>query len=100
MNNKLFRDFLKLTVPVRCLSTKFQPNYYEVLGVDRAASSKEIREAYIKKSKEYHPDSGYKLNLSDDQLHQKFQEVNQAYQVLNNSIKKQEYDNYLNSMAR
>ncbi len=62
-------------------------NYYETLGVDKSASAEDIKKAYRKLAHKYHPDKGQ----GDDD---KFKEVNEAYQVLSDSEKKSQYDQY------
>ena len=64
-------------------------DYYEVLGIDKNASEDEIKKAYRKLAKKYHPD----VNKAKD-AEEKFKEVNEAYEVLSNPQKKQIYDNY------
>lgn len=64
-------------------------NYYETLGVDKNASADEIKSAYRKLAKQYHPD----LNKTDEAA-TKFKEINEAYEVLSDPQKKSNYDTY------
>ena len=63
-------------------------DYYEVLGVDKNASADDIKKAYRKKAKQYHPD----LNPGDKEAEAKFKEANEAYEVLSDEQKKARYD--------
>ena len=65
-------------------------NYYETLGVDKNASADEIKSAYRKLAKKYHPD----LNPNNEEAASKFKEINEAYEVLGDSQKKANYDQY------
>ncbi len=65
-------------------------DYYEVLGINKGASEDEIKKAYRKKAKQYHPD----LNPNDPTAEAKFKEVNEAYEVLSDSNKKARYDQF------
>ena len=62
-------------------------DYYNTLGVDKSASQDEIKKAFRKKAHEYHPDK-----TGGDEA--KFKEVNEAYQILGNSQKKSQYDQF------
>lgn len=63
-------------------------NYYEILGVDRKASEAEIKSAYRKLAKMYHPD----LHPNDANAAAKFKEINEAYETLSDPQKKSAYD--------
>ena len=66
-------------------------DYYEVLGVDKNASPDEIKKAYRKLAKKYHPD----LNPNNkEEAETKFKEASEAYEVLSNAEKKQQYDQF------
>ncbi|MBP6179333.1 MAG: DnaJ domain-containing protein [Anaerolineales bacterium] len=63
-------------------------DYYKVLGVERKASTDDIRKAYRKLAMQYHPDK----NPGDKKSEEKFKEINEAYQVLSDDQKRARYD--------
>lgn len=65
-------------------------DYYEVLGVERGASEEEIKKAFRKKALKYHPDR----NSGNKEAEEKFKELNEAYQVLSDTKKKAQYDQF------
>jgi len=65
-------------------------DYYQVLGVDKKASEKDIKAAYRKLARKYHPD----LNPNDAEAHKKFQQLNEANEVLSDPEKRKKYDQY------
>lgn len=65
-------------------------NYYDVLGIARDAGDKEIRQAYRRLARQYHPD----VNPGDAQAEEKFKEINAAHEVLSDAEKRRKYDKY------
>ena len=65
-------------------------DYYQILGLDKTASEKDIKNAYRKMARKYHPD----LNPDDKAAEKKFQELNEANEVLSDPEKRKKYDQY------
>lgn len=67
-------------------------DYYKLLGIDKKASQKDIKSAYRKLARKFHPD----LNPNDKDAKKKFQEINEANEVLSDPVKRKKYDQYGN----
>jgi len=65
-------------------------DYYKILGVSRNATEKEIKKAYRKLARQYHPDA----NPNDPTAEEKFKEINEAYEVLSDPEKRKKYDQF------
>jgi molecular chaperone DnaJ len=72
------------------MATSTKQDYYELLGVSRKAAQKDIRAAYRKLARKYHPD----LNPGDKSSEEKFKQVQEAYDVLSDAKKRQMYDQF------
>src|SRR6476619_8540888 len=65
-------------------------DYYKILGLDKNASTEDIKKAYRKLARKHHPD----LNPNDKEAHIKFQQINEANEVLSDPEKRKKYDAY------
>lgn len=65
-------------------------DYYSILGIPKTASTEEIKKAYRKLARQYHPD----LNPDNKEAHKKFQQINEANEVLSDPEKRKKYDQY------
>lgn len=65
-------------------------DYYKILGVDKNIAKKDVKRAYLKRAKQFHPD----LHPDDPKAKAKFQMLNEAYEVINDPEKRKKYDQY------
>ena len=65
-------------------------DYYKVLGIDKKATPEEIKKAYRKLARKYHPD----VNPGDKEAEKKFKELNEANEVLSHKENREKYDKY------
>ena len=65
-------------------------DYYAILGIPRTSSDKEIKQAYRKLARQYHPD----VNPGDKEAEGKFKRINEAHEVLSDPEKRRKYDKY------
>ncbi len=72
------------------MATTTKQDFYELLGVSRNANAKEIRSAFRKLARKYHPD----LNPGDKSAEEKFKQLQEAYDVLSDTKKRQMYDQH------
>ncbi len=72
------------------MATTAKRDYYEILGVNRKATEPELKKAFRKLARKFHPD----VNPGDKTSEQKFKEMNEAYEVLSDAKKRQQYDQF------
>nr|MBA2362813.1 J domain-containing protein [Chloroflexia bacterium] len=65
-------------------------DYYQVLGIERSTSEGDVRSAYRKLARQFHPD----VNPGNPEAETRFKEVNEAYQVLSDAEKRKKYDQF------
>ncbi|XP_076376163.1 dnaJ homolog l(2)tid, mitochondrial isoform X2 [Megalopta genalis] len=84
------QSFIQTQRSIHTTNRLLKRNYYEILGISKNASSKDIKKAYYQLAKKYHPDT----NKGDPNASKKFQEVSEAYEVLSDDTKRKEYDTW------
>lgn len=72
------------------MATVAKEDYYKILGIDRNADEKDIKKAYRRLARKYHPD----VNPGDKAAEQRFKEINEAYEVLSDPKKRVDYDRF------
>ncbi len=72
------------------MSSTTKKDYYEILGISKGASEADIKKAFRKLARKFHPD----VNPGDKASEQKFKEINEAYEVLSDAKKRQQYDQF------
>ena len=83
---------LALTLSVRNYRWK-QPTFYDILRIHPEATQAEVKEAYLKLSKEYHPDMNQNVTKQDKELiHAQYVKINEAYSVLGKESQRRHYD--------
>src|SRR6476659_11350413 len=65
-------------------------DYYKILGLDKSAGTEDIKKAYRKLARKHHPD----LNPNDKEANKRFQQINEANEVLSDPEKRRKYDQY------
>src|SRR6266545_4452412 len=78
------------------MATRSRPSLYDALGVSKTASQDEIKKAYRKLVRQYHPDK----NQGDKAAEEKFKEVQTAYDVLSDPEKRKQYDRFGSANGR
>ncbi|RWS30621.1 protein tumorous imaginal discs-like isoform X2 [Leptotrombidium deliense] len=86
VNRVLLNEHRHFRTSAKCLKR----DYYEILGITRNSSQKDIKKAYYQLAKKYHPDT----NKGDPEAARKFQEVSEAYEVLSDESKRRQYDDF------
>src|SRR5258706_6479791 len=82
------RDDQRSTSPYTLLATMAEKDYYDLLGVKKSANDEELKKAYRNLAKKYHPDK----NKGNKEAESKFKEISEAYAVLSDKEKREQYD--------
>src|SRR5262245_37144202 len=79
-----------LRIEAMAIGSTTKRDYYDVLGVKRSATDKEIKKAYRRLAREHHPD----LNPGNKEAERRFKEISEAYHVLSNADLRKKYDQF------
>jgi molecular chaperone DnaJ len=90
LDNNILIFYIIVKLRRKAMVTVTKEDYYKILGVDRNADEKEIKKAFRRLARKYHPD----VNPGDKAAEQRFKEINEAYEILIDPKKRADYDRF------